>query len=106
MRELLAALVAAKSLSGNEGPAAEVVATAAADTGFDVKRSGNNVWFEFGNGGPRLLLHSHIDTVTPCGGWTSDPWTPVIAGDRLIGIGANDAKGCVCAMLSACILLA
>jgi acetylornithine deacetylase len=98
---LLAQLVAIPSLSGEEAAAADCVARYAAALGVDVQRLGHNVWFELGRGAPRLLLHSHLDTVPPGSGWSADPWTPRTAGGRLTGLGANDAKGCVAALLGA-----
>ena len=101
MLELLASLVAIPSLSRQEGDAADTVAAFATGAGFDVRRKGNNVIFELGQGPPRLLLNSHIDTVPPCDGWDSDPYIPVVEDHRLTGLGANDAKGCVTAILLA-----
>jgi acetylornithine deacetylase len=99
--DLLAQLVATPSLSGDEAAAAAVVARFALAAGFAPHRQGHNVWFTLGSGSPRLLLHSHLDTVPPCAGWAGDPWTPRSADGRLAGLGANDAKGCVTAILAA-----
>jgi acetylornithine deacetylase len=101
MLDLLAQLVGAPSLSGAEAAAAGIVAEYAELHGFLPRRSGNNVIFELGHGAPRLLFNSHIDTVPPAEGWTGDPFRPGIEADRVIGLGANDAKGCVAAMLLA-----
>lgn len=51
--------------------------------------------------GPILVLNSHLDTVPVQPGWTADPWTVRIEGDRVIGLGANDAKASVAAMIAA-----
>ena len=100
--ELLTLLVGTPSVSGEEGPLADLVQELLATQGFEVHRQGNNLWFSFGKtGGPRLLLNSHLDTVPPCAGWEGDPFTPVWNGSRLQGLGANDAKGCVAAILLA-----
>src|SRR6185369_18047312 len=45
------------------------------------------------------LLNSHLDTVPAGEGWSHDPWTPQFANGALSGLGANDAKGCVTAMI-------
>src|SRR5262245_40171346 len=42
--------------------------------------------------GPTLLLCGHVDTVLPAEGWSTDPTTPTIIGDRLYGLGAVDMK--------------
>jgi acetylornithine deacetylase len=105
--ELLTLLVGTPSVSGEEGPLADLVQDQATTEGFAVQRQENNLWFTFGKpGGSRLLLNSHLDTVPPCAGWEGDPFTPVWNGSRLQGLGANDAKGCVAAILLASIELA
>jgi acetylornithine deacetylase len=100
--ELLTLLVGTPSVSGEEGPLADLVLELLTARGFQVRRQGHNLWFSFGKpGGARLLLNSHLDTVPPCAGWEGDPFTPVWHGPRLQGLGANDAKGCVAAILLA-----
>jgi len=102
---LLESLVAIPSVSGSELALADHVAAILAAEGFAVRRNGSNLWFETGAEGPRLLFVSHLDTVPPCDGWRSDPFQPRWHGDRLTGLGANDAKGCVAAMLLAALEL-
>jgi len=104
MIERLARYVGIRSLSREETALADAVAVDLRAAGLEVKRRGNNVWCEFGDApGPRLLLNSHLDTVPAGEGWTHDPWTPKIANGALSGLGANDAKGCVTAMIE-CVL--
>jgi len=59
------------------------------------------VWKGAG-GGRSLLLSGHIDTV-PRGSapWTRDPFGGAIEGNRLYGLGSNDMKGGIAAMLVA-----
>ena len=105
--ELLTLLVGTPSVSGEEGPLADLVQDLAVSQGFEVHRAGSNLWFRFGRaGGSRLLLNSHLDTVPPCEGWEGDPFTPAWRGPRLHGLGANDAKGSVAAILLAAFALA
>ncbi len=99
--QLLEALVAIPSVSGDETRIADYVQDLAASWGAAVHRQGNNLWFNVGNGAPRLLLNSHLDTVPPCAGWSEDPFTPAWQGERLRGLGANDAKGSVASLLLA-----
>lgn len=102
LESLLERLVATASVSGQEGPVADFVQGLLVERGIQVNRSGHNLWFELGpraEGGPRLLLNSHLDTVPPCDGWSADPWQAAWSDERLVGLGANDAKGCVAAML-------
>ncbi|MDP2877424.1 MAG: M20/M25/M40 family metallo-hydrolase [Holophaga sp.] len=98
---LLQKLVSIPSLSGEEHVIATFVADLAASWGFRVHRHLNNLWFEVGTGSPRLLLVSHLDTVKPCAGWLGDPWQTDWQNGVLTGLGANDAKGCVAALLMA-----
>lgn len=44
-------------------------------------------------GGKSLHLNGHYCVVEPPKGWTSDPFTPKLEGDRLTGRGAIDMKG-------------
>jgi acetylornithine deacetylase len=100
--ELITLLVGTPSVSGEEGPLADLLVDLLGAKGFEVRRQGHNLWFSFGHkGGSRLLLNSHLDTVPPCAGWEGDPFTPLWTGARLQGLGANDAKGCVAAILLA-----
>lgn len=101
MLDLLARLVSIRSMSREESACADIVQQWVQQAGFVPQRIGNNVTFELGSGEPRLMLNSHIDTVPQCSGWQADPWIPRIAGGKLTGLGANDAKGCVSAMLLA-----
>ena len=79
-----------------------MIAARLAGEGLEVRREGNNLWSEIGDAPrPRLLWNSHLDTVPPGKGWTGDPWTPRREGQRLTGLGANDAKGCVTALVEA-----
>ena len=54
-------------------------------------------------GARRIILNSHVDTV-PAGDpalWTSDPLVPVERDGKIYGRGAEDAKGCLAAMIVA-----
>lgn len=53
-----------------------------------------------GRGEGGIGFFSHCDTV-PGGGWSSNAWEPVVAGDRLIGLGACDMKGPLAATIVA-----
>ncbi|HXC15868.1 MAG TPA: M20/M25/M40 family metallo-hydrolase [Holophagaceae bacterium] len=99
---LLEKLVSTPSVSKEEGALADFLQDLLASHGTEVHRSGHNLWFEIGaesgNGAPRLLLNTHLDTVPPCAGWQGDPFSPQWNNGRLHGLGANDAKGCLAAM--------
>ncbi len=95
---LLEQLVAIPSVSGDEGRLADLLQNLLASKGAALHRQGHNLWFEVGSGGPRVLMNTHLDTVPPAAGWSGDPFKPEWRGDRLHGLGANDAKGCLTAM--------
>ena len=100
--QLLEFLVSVPSTSGNERDLADQLAAYLAAQGFAVQREGDSLWFTIGSeAAPHLLMLSHIDTVPVCEGWNADPLKPRIADGRLTGLGANDAKGCVAAMILA-----
>lgn len=102
MIERLVRYVATRSLSRQEHALADLVAAELTQAGLAVHRRGNNIWCALGDADrPRLLLNSHLDTVPPGSGWSGDPWQPRRASGRVIGLGANDAKGCVVALISA-----
>ncbi|MDE6290705.1 MAG: M20/M25/M40 family metallo-hydrolase [Muribaculaceae bacterium] len=61
-----------------------------------VERLHNNVYVfssNFNPSKPILMLNSHHDTVKPSASYTRDPFSPDIEGDRLYGLGSNDAGG-------------
>jgi acetylornithine deacetylase len=103
--QLLESVVGIPSISGSEGALSDFLAQQLTAMGFQVQRLGHNLWFEVGKGSPRLLFVSHLDTVPPCAGWNTDPLKPHWAGESLHGLGANDAKGCVTAMILAAQML-
>lgn len=56
--------------------------------------------------GRQSAMFSHIDTHSLDAGWETEPLTPVIDGNRMIGLGTSDDKGGVAAMLVASSILA
>jgi acetylornithine deacetylase len=101
--ELLRALVATPSVSGSEEAVARLVEETARGWGLDVVRDETGVKVEVRGaaGGPTMALVSHLDVVPPGEGWSHDPFTPVIEGNRLYGRGSGDAKASVASMLYA-----
>lgn len=93
-------LVEIPSVSGSEQSIADFVESRLRKTCADVERVGNSVIASVGSG-PRLALNSHLDTVPAQPGWTSDPWQPIVREGRVYGLGANDAKASVAAMIVA-----
>lgn len=99
---LLSSLVKIPSLSRQEGPCVDALETyLQAQNRFDIQRIGHNLIARFGKGGPELWLNSHLDTVAAAEGYSFDPWSGEIIEGRVLGLGANDAKGSVAAMAMA-----
>jgi acetylornithine deacetylase len=84
--ELLKELISLSSFSGKEDKTADVI-----------QKSLEN---KFDSDKPTLLLNSHHDTVKPTGGWDSDPFYPLIEGDKLIGLGSNDAGASLVSLIA------
>lgn len=95
---LLRELIARPSHSRSEEATAGLLFDFLAERGAAPERLHNNVWARaegFDPARPTLLLNSHHDTVRPAGGYTRDPYTPTVEGDRLYGLGSNDAGASV-----------
>jgi len=102
MIDRLKRYLATPSLSGQEDELAGAVHQDLERLGLHPHRVANNVWCEVGDAArPRLLLNSHLDTVPPGQGWRHDPYVPAVSDDRITGLGAGDAKGCVTALIEA-----
>src|SRR5262249_58565895 len=98
--QVLEFIVSTPSVSGNEDKIASNLSEILSGEGFGIQREENSFWFTLGKRErPHLLLLSHLDTVPPCAGWNSDPFKAHIEDGKLIGLGANDAKGSVAAMV-------
>jgi len=102
--ELLKGLVAIPSVSRDEGKAADFLQKQL-QVWFPgcVKRSGHNLIIDIPGKqkGPTLLLCSHIDTVAAAKNWTRDPFGAQMEGDKIYGLGANDAGASVVSMIAA-----
>ena len=98
--ELLKELVAIPSVSGTEEAIARFLEVTARKAGLDVLRDEASVTMTVDSGrpGPVLAFISHLDVVPPGEGWTRDPFTPIVEGERLYGRGSGDAKASVAAM--------
>lgn len=106
---LLRNLIAVPSVSRDEQGAANLIEAFLRGHGLLPKRHGNNVWVlspDFDIDKPTVLLNSHIDTVCPSDGWTTDPFTPIDGKDgRIIGLGSNDAGASVVSLAASFVYL-
>lgn len=99
---LLKSLISTPSPSGDEQQAASLLREFLVQQNVDFHCKINNTWAVnrfFDPEKPVILLNSHIDTVRPVPGWKSDPFLPVTDGDRITGLGSNDAGGPLVALL-------
>ncbi len=102
--DLLKELIATPSFSKEEKDAAAVMRNFLQKQQIPYRTKENNTWAynrHFAEGKPVILLNSHIDTVRPAKGYTRDPFSPDEVGDKLYGLGSNDAGGPLVALLAA-----
>ncbi len=94
--ELLKVLISTPSISREEGDATDklqLFIERGAPVRCDVHRHLNNLWCVapgYDASRPTLLLDAHIDTVKPVAGWSKHPFTPIVEGDVIYGLGSND----------------
>lgn len=91
-------LMATESTTGNEGRVIGVAEAILTELGWNVRRipvtPGRDNLLAYGDAPVELVFSTHLDTVPPY-------HPPHIAGDRLLGRGACDAKGIAAAMICA-----
>ena len=99
--ELLQALIATPSISRDEKAASDIFVHFIEKWELPYQRIGNNILIceQLDEDKPTILLNAHIDTVKPVSSWTRDPFTPIIEGDRLYGLGSNDCGGGLVSLL-------
>ncbi|WP_295936287.1 M20 family metallo-hydrolase [uncultured Alistipes sp.] len=100
--ELLRTLIATPSLSRDEGRTGDLLFAFLEERGAAPERLYNNVFARcagFDPARPTLLLNSHHDTVRPAASYSRDPFAPTIEGDRLYGLGSNDAGASVVSLV-------
>lgn len=100
---LLKDLIRTPSFSKEEEYSASLVERFLSSYGVRTLRKQHNIWAYnryFDVAKPTILLNSHHDTVKPNPGYTRDPFHPDIEGDKLYGLGSNDAGGCLVALIA------
>lgn len=100
--ELLCELVRTDSVSGREGPIAELGARWLRERGVEAElwpcKDRHNLVAAVGEGPEALVLAGHLDTVPPdAAAWSRDPWDPELRGGRVWGLGASDLKASMAA---------
>lgn len=107
-RRLLSDLIAIPSYGADEGPILRYLAQRFERQSIpcrvtEVDGKPLNVLAEIGQGDRAIALNSHVDTVPPGDSslWQTDPLRPVEKDGKVYGRGAEDAKGCLTAMIVA-----
>ena len=102
--ELLKKLIETPSFSSEEDKTALLIEAWFIENEIPFERNNNNIWaynLHFDKSKPTLLLNSHHDTVNPNQGYTIDPFSAIVEGDKLFGLGSNDAGGCLVSLIAA-----
>lgn len=102
--QLLQQLIRTPSISREEQGTATVLGAFLQAHGIPFQQHLNNVWAKnkyFDPAKPTILFNSHHDTVKPNPQYTRDPFDGVIEGDKLYGLGSNDAGGCLVSLVAA-----
>jgi acetylornithine deacetylase len=101
--ELLIQLIQTQSFSREETGTAAILEQFLTQHGIPAQRRGNNVWTtsrSLDPHKPTILLNSHHDTVKPGVAWTYPPFGAVVEGDKLTGLGSNDAGASAVSLLA------
>jgi acetylornithine deacetylase/succinyl-diaminopimelate desuccinylase-like protein len=100
---LLQQLIEIPSFSREENITADLLNQFFEQKNIKASRHLNNVWSVneyFSPGKPTLLLNSHHDTVKPNPAYTRDPFKAILDGNKLYGLGSNDAGGPLVALIA------
>ena len=101
--QLLQKLIETPSFSQEEDKTADLIENWFSQHKIPSNRTQNNVWAVnkyFDEQKPSILLNSHHDTVKPNKGYTNNPFEAKIVGDKLFGLGSNDAGASLVSLLA------
>ncbi|MXV50049.1 M20/M25/M40 family metallo-hydrolase [Pedobacter sp. HMF7647] len=101
--DLLRKLIRIPSFSKEENHTAAAIELFLQQRGVRTHRKLNNIWAYnkyFDGAKPTILLNSHHDTVKPNTGYQRNPFAADIEGDKLFGLGSNDAGGCLVSLIA------
>ena len=101
---LLREMIAIPSPSFKEDEVSAHISNWLTSKGVEHERVGNNIIAEHiaDPSRPTLMLCAHIDTVSPCEGYTFDPYRPESSPEGIIqGLGSNDDGASVVSMIAA-----
>jgi acetylornithine deacetylase len=100
---LLKKMIAIPSFSGKEEELAALIRNFLTEKSIPFHSMLNNTWCfnkYWDESKPVILLDSHIDTVKPVSGWTYDPFSATVEGDKITGLGSNDAGAPLVSLLA------
>lgn len=101
--DLLCQMIETPSLSRNEAEVAKVLRQfiSTKNIPYDAVEQNTILRNKFWNEQkPIILLNSHIDTVKAAENWSYDPFKASLEGDKLTGLGSNDAGASVITLLA------
>ena len=101
--DLLCQLIETQSFSSEEHDTAEIIFNFLKENGATPQRQDNNVYAihpGYDESKKTILLNSHHDTVKFGKSWTYNPLEAKIEGDRLTGLGSNDAGASAVSLLA------
>ncbi len=99
---MLMRLIEIPSYSRDERSASDFLESELSERGIKTHRYANNIVAynrAFDKSKPTILLNSHIDTVKPATAYSRDPHRASIEGDRLYGLGSNDAGAALVSLI-------
>ena len=101
--ELLLKLLSIPALSREEQERADYLESYLKEKGFGIQRIHNNllVTIDGTMDGKKILLNSHMDTVSPTSGWNTDPFQALQKDGKITALGSNDAGASVISLLAA-----
>jgi acetylornithine deacetylase len=100
--ELLLEMLSLPAVSREEQRRSDFLEGYMKQMGWPVRRIHHNLLVgDPGAPGAAVLMNSHMDTVPPAEGWESDPFSPLVKGEKIVGLGSNDAGASVVTMLAA-----
>lgn len=101
--DLLIRMLSIPATSRNEQERSDFLEDYLRGIGYNVVRINHNLLvgnLEAKDKRLKVLLNSHMDTVSPVEGWESNPFEPQIEGDKIIGLGSNDAGASVVSLIA------
>lgn len=101
--DLLMEMLSIPAVSRKEEERSDFLESFLQGLGYEVQRKFNNLLVgnsRANDSRPRILLNSHMDTVAPVEGWTTDPYTPLLKGDQIFALGSNDAGASVVSLIA------